>query len=80
MAAASGIALTMIVPDPDRGKLQVVRDYQSAMRAAGHNEFSQGSLEAYINARVLLEALERAGKDVKCPFPLFALEGFFGLR
>ena len=62
--AASGIALTMIVPDPDRGKLQVVRDYQGAMRAAGHNEFSQGSLEAYINARVLLEALERAGKDV----------------
>ncbi len=62
--AASGIALTMVVPDPGRGKLQLVRDYQAAMRAAGHNEFSQSSLEAYVNARVLLEGLERAGKDV----------------
>jgi len=60
----SGIALSMIVPDPHRGKLQLVRDYQSAMRAQGHNELSQGSLEAYVNARVLLEGLERAGKDV----------------
>lgn len=60
----SGIALTMVVPDPHRGKTQLVRDYQAAMRAAGHGEFSQGSLEAYVNARVLLEGLERAGKDV----------------
>ncbi|WP_461466155.1 ABC transporter substrate-binding protein [Melaminivora sp.] len=62
--AASGIALTMVVPDPQRGKLQLVRDYQSAMRAAGFTDFTQGSLEAYVNARVLLEGLERAGKDV----------------
>ncbi|AVO49483.1 ABC transporter substrate-binding protein [Melaminivora suipulveris] len=62
--SASGIALTMVVPDPHRGRLQLVRDYQGAMRAAGHGEFSQGSLEAYVNARVLLEGLERAGKDV----------------
>ena len=60
----SGIALTMIVPDPHRGRSQLVREYQGAMRAQGHTEFSQGSLEAYVNARVLLEGLERAGKDV----------------
>ena len=59
----SGLALTMIVPDPNRPRLQLVRDYQAAMRAKGHNEFSQGSLEAYVNARVLAEGLERAGKD-----------------
>ncbi len=62
--AASGLALTMVVPDPHRGRLQLVRDYQAAMRAQGASEFSQGSLEAYVNARVLLEGLERAGKDV----------------
>jgi hypothetical protein len=33
------------------------------MRAQGKGDFSQGSLEAYVNARVLLEGLERAGKD-----------------
>lgn len=59
----SGLALTMIVPDPNRPRIQLVRDYQAAMRAKGHSEFSQGSMEAYVNARVLAEGLERAGKD-----------------
>ena len=59
----SGIAITMVVPDPNRAKTQVVRDYQSAMRANGKQEFTQGSLEAYVNMRVLAEGLERAGSD-----------------
>ena len=59
----SGIAITMVVPDPNRAKSQVVRDYQSAMRANGKQEFTQGSLEAYVNMRVLAEGLERAGSD-----------------
>ena len=59
----SGIAITMVVPDPNRAKSQVVRDYQAAMRANGKQEFTQGSLEAYVNMRVLAEGLERAGSD-----------------
>ena len=59
----SGIAVTMVMPDPNRAKLQLVRDYQSAMRAKGWQEFTQGSLEAYVNTRVLAEGLERAGAD-----------------
>ena len=59
----SGLALSMIVPDPNRAKLQLVRDYQSAMRAQGHQEFTPGSLEAYVNTRVLAEGLERTGRD-----------------
>ncbi|KAB2897110.1 MAG: ABC transporter substrate-binding protein [Burkholderiaceae bacterium] len=58
-----GLALTMVMPDPNRAKLQVVRDYQAAMRARGQQEFSLGSLEAYVNTRVLAEGLERAGRD-----------------
>ena len=41
----------------------MVRDYQAAMRAKGATEFSQVSLEAYVNTRVLAEGLERAGSD-----------------
>ncbi len=63
----SGIALSMVVPDPHRARLQLVRDYQSAMRAQGHQEFTQGSLEAYVNTRVLAEGLERTGRD---PLPV----------
>lgn len=61
--AGSGIAVTMVMPDPNRAKLQVVRDYQAAMRAKGQQDFSLGSLEAYVNMRVLAEGLDRAGAD-----------------
>ncbi|MBS0294080.1 MAG: ABC transporter substrate-binding protein [Proteobacteria bacterium] len=61
---ARGLALTMVVPDPVSTKVAVVRDYQAAMRASGFKQLTQGSLEAYINARILLAGLERAGKDV----------------
>ena len=61
--AASGMAVTTIVPDPNRGKNGVVRNYQAAMQAQGEQEFSQGSLEAYINAHVLAYGLRLAGKE-----------------
>lgn len=63
-ALGLGLALTMVFPDPNRAKTQVVRDYQAAMRAIGKDEFSQGTLESYINTRILAEALERAGRDL----------------
>lgn len=59
----SGIAVTMVMPDPNRARTQLVRDYQAAMRASGHPDFTLGSLEAYVNMRVLAEGLERAGSD-----------------
>lgn len=61
--AGSGLAVTMIMPDPNRAKSQLVRDYQAAMRAKGQQEFTLGSLEAYVNMRVLAEGLDRAGSD-----------------
>ncbi len=61
--AGSGIAVTMVMPDPNRAKTQLVRDYQAAMRAKGQQDFTLGSLEAYVNMRVLAEGLERAGSD-----------------
>ena len=61
--AGSGIAVTMVMPDPNRAKTQLVRDYQAAMRTKGQQDFTLGSLEAYVNMRVLAEGLERAGSD-----------------
>jgi hypothetical protein len=34
------------------------------MRATGKEDFSLGSLESYINTRILIEALDRAGREV----------------
>ena len=59
--AGSGLALTMVMPDPTRAKTALVRDYQAAMRARGIQEFNLGTLESYTNTRVLAEGLERAG-------------------
>jgi len=61
---ASGIALSMVLPDAARTSVAVVRDYQKAMRALGYQEFSARSFEGYVNARVLTEGLERAGRDL----------------
>lgn len=58
-----GLAVTMVMPDPTKGKNAVVRDYQAAMKARGQQEFGLGSLEGYVNMRVLAEGLERAGSD-----------------
>jgi branched-chain amino acid transport system substrate-binding protein len=63
-SAANGLAITMVFPDPQRARIQVVRDYQAAMKAMGSTDFAMGSLEAYINTLVLAEGLERAGRDV----------------
>ena len=75
----SGVALTMVFPDPNRAKIQLVRDYQAAMRTLGQTEFSPGSLEGYINTRVLAEGLDRAGKDVNRARLRSALAGVRGL-
>jgi ABC-type branched-subunit amino acid transport system substrate-binding protein len=61
---AAGLALTMVVPDANHTSVVLTRDYQRAMRAAGHSEFPAISYEGYVNVRVLAEGLERAGKDL----------------
>lgn len=56
---ANGVVISQVVPFPWNSALPVVRDYQQAMRAAGLDELSHASLEGYIAARVLVEAIRR---------------------
>lgn len=63
-AKAGGLALSMVMPDATRTSLAVVRDYQRAMLAIGHQEFSARSFEGYVNSRVLIDGLDRAGRDL----------------
>ena len=57
-----GVGLTTVFPDPWQAKHKLVRDYQAAMTAMGAKTFDSGSLEGYVNARIMVEALTRAGK------------------
>jgi len=61
--SARGIAITLVFPEPNRSKHQIIRDYQGAMSAAGQDRMSTGSLEGYINMRVMAEALQRSGRS-----------------
>jgi ABC-type branched-subunit amino acid transport system substrate-binding protein len=57
----SGVAITQVVPFPANATMPLVREYQQAMVAAGQKEFSHLSLEGYLNAKLVTEALRRAG-------------------
>lgn len=61
---ATGIAVSQVVPLPGNSVVPVVREFQQAWKAAGITlEPSHLGLEGYINARVFVEALRRAGRN-----------------
>lgn len=60
--AVKGIGITMVFPDPDQAKLQLVREYQAAAKMNNHDSFSTGALEGYVSGRIIAEALLRTGK------------------
>ena len=58
----AGVAIAQVVPPPTRRAVPVVKEYQEAIeKLLGKKEFSFTSLEAYIAAKVTVEALRRAG-------------------
>lgn len=70
-----GVAISQVVPFPSRGSLPIVREYQAAMTAAGHTDFSHLSLEGYMNAKALTEAMRRAGSKLTRDGLVAALNG-----
>jgi ABC-type branched-subunit amino acid transport system substrate-binding protein len=65
-----GVIVATVVPPPGNRALPVVQEYQAAIeKLLGRKEYSFTSLESYIGAKVLVEALRRAG-------PRLTREGF----
>ncbi|NKE70801.1 ABC transporter substrate-binding protein [Candidatus Manganitrophus noduliformans] len=56
--AADGLIVTQIVPNPTDSSLPIVKEYLSAIKAAGLTP-NPVSLESYLGAKVLVEALKR---------------------
>jgi ABC-type branched-subunit amino acid transport system substrate-binding protein len=64
---ADGVIITQVVPSPWAQKSQIVREFHQDLSAIPENaniEINYSTLEGYIAARVLVEALRRAGPDV----------------
>jgi len=59
--AAAGVVVSQVVPYPWNAALPLIAEYQAAMKKIGQKDFSYGSFEGYLNAKVLVEGLRRAG-------------------
>jgi branched-chain amino acid transport system substrate-binding protein len=71
----AGVVFTTLVPSPWRDGVPVVREYQQTMNAAGgQQEFSYLGLEVFINTKVLVEALRKAGRAINREGVVSALE------
>lgn len=78
--SARGIGVTQVIPFPWGTKLELVRDYQAALK--GHRSSAPGydSLEGCIYARIGAEAIKRAGREPTRPKVYAALNrGTFDL-
>ena len=59
-----GVGISQVVPFPWSAGTPVVKEYQKLMTEAGNKEFNFSSLEGFMAAKVMVEGLKRAGKDV----------------
>lgn len=71
----AGVALSLVVPPLERVSLPVVSEYRAAMEAeTGRKAYSAASLEAFIGAKVFVEAVRRAGPSLTREALMQALE------
>jgi ABC-type branched-subunit amino acid transport system substrate-binding protein len=70
----NGVGISQVMPFPYSQKAAIVREYQKAMKDAGHTDFDFSSMEGYIAAKVTAEALRRAGKTPSRESLMNALE------
>ncbi|NMG34278.1 ABC transporter substrate-binding protein [Azoarcus sp. TTM-91] len=71
---ADGIIVTQVVPSPWAKKTQIVRDFYRELGERKDVEINYFTLEGYIAARVLVEAVRRAGPEVSPERLVQALE------
>jgi ABC-type branched-subunit amino acid transport system substrate-binding protein len=61
---AAGVSVAGVVPPPAKTVLPIVRECGEAIRKAGIPELNYTNLESCIAAKVLVEAMRRAGREV----------------
>jgi ABC-type branched-subunit amino acid transport system substrate-binding protein len=72
---AAGVIMAQIVPLPTKVRIPIVAEYQKALANMDSKpEYSFSGLEGFITAKVLVEGLRRAGKDLTRPKFIKAME------
>jgi len=60
----NGVIISQVVPFPWSQSIGIVKEYQQMLAASGNKDFNFSSLEGFISAKVMVEGLKRAGKDL----------------
>ena len=71
---AHGIVIAQVVPSPLRASYGISKEFTAAAKKANSKDTTYNSLEGYITAKVFIEALRRAGKDLTREKLMSALE------
>lgn len=71
---AHGIVIAQVVPSPRRTSYGISKEFLEAAQKAKSIDITYNSLEGYLTAKVFVEALRRAGKDLTREKLVSALE------
>jgi branched-chain amino acid transport system substrate-binding protein len=72
---ARGIGVSQVVPFPWNTGIPIVKEYQTVMKEeTGKGDYSFLTLESYLYARILVDGLKRAGRDLTREKLITALE------
>ncbi|MGZ5582034.1 MAG: ABC transporter substrate-binding protein [Usitatibacter sp.] len=74
-ADAAGVSVAGVVPPPAKTMVPIVTECGAAIKKAGIAEVNYTNLEACIAAKVLVEAMRRAGRDLNRESLYRALDG-----
>ena len=59
----SGVAISQVVPFPWGTAVPVVKEYQALATKSGFGDYNFSAMEGFLTAKVMVEALRRAGKN-----------------
>jgi ABC-type branched-subunit amino acid transport system substrate-binding protein len=62
-ADGSGVAISQVVPFPWGTAVPVVKEYQALSLKSGHKDYNFSAMEGFLTAKVMVEALRRAGRN-----------------
>ena len=62
-AEGSGVAISQVVPFPWGSSVPVVKEYQLLAKKSGFSDYNFSAMEGFLTAKVMVEALRRAGKN-----------------
>jgi len=69
-----GVAISQVVPFPWGTGVPVVKEYQRLAQKAGFTDYNFSALEGFLSAKVAVEGLRRAGKNLTREAYIAALE------